>query len=170
MKQERVILLLVTVLVILSIVLMTGIGYAAETSNTLKISDYVPSTLRQTHFYVEFSKEVEYLGTGLANVKITGATTAIINVTGLEKAGDSISAILTIKNRSEDLYADFYAKTTNTNTDYFEVTATLSECKISPQNGEARLEINVKLIKTPIEKDENASIGIKIFASPIYSK
>lgn len=166
MKQERIILLLVTVVVVLSIILLTGVGYAVETENTLKISDNVLLEPGQSDFMVVFSGEPTYRGKGVAKLNITGTTTATINITELKSVGDSVTAIFTIENKSDYLYADIDAKVSNTNTEYFSVTSRLEESRINPKNGKTTLEINVKLIKLPIYKEEKASICINIFAYP----
>ena len=49
MRQERIILLLVIVMVVLSILLITGVGYAVETDNTLKIAKHPCCSMYQ-HF------------------------------------------------------------------------------------------------------------------------
>lgn len=170
MNSDRIVLLLVTILIVLSMILISGVGYAVETGNTLKISDNASLEPGEKDFSIAFSGEPICRGKGLAQIMITGKTTATINISELEKAGDSVLAIFTIENKSDYLYADICADVTNTNTEYFNVNATLSDYKISPQNGETKLEINVELLKTPIDKEESASICIKIFASPSYSK
>ena len=166
MNSEKVILSLVTILVLLAILLVSGVGDAAETDGGIKISDNILTTPTIKDFCVEFSEDVLCYGEGLIQLNITSSTTATINITQLEKAGDLAFAIITIKNKSEYLYADICAEVTNTNKEYFNVEATLSESKINPQNGETKLKISVELIKTPIEKEEKASIGMKISALP----
>ena len=161
MRQEKVILLLVVVMVVLTILLITGVGYAVETDNILLSPE-------QTDFKIEFCGEPTYNGIGVATLDITGPTTATINVTELGNVGDSITAIFTLANKSSSIYADIYTKVTNTNTEYFNVTSTLSESKIGPQTGKTTIEITVELIKLPIYNDESADICMNIFANPRY--
>ena len=168
MRKERIFLLLVTVVIVLSILLITGVGYAVETDNTLKISDKISLEPGQSDFNVEFSGEPTYRGNGLAKLRITGATTATINITELKDVGDSVTAIFTIANKSNYLYADICAEVTNTNTEYFNVTSKLLDSKINPKNGKTTLEIKVQLIKLPIYKEEKSSIYINIFAYPSH--
>ena len=83
MRQEKIILSLVVVVVILSILLITGVGYAVETDNTLKISN--DALLQESDFRIAFSGEPTYSGNGHATVKLVGHTMAIMNITGLKK-------------------------------------------------------------------------------------
>lgn len=104
----------------------------------------------------------------VATFKQTGATTVTMNIIGLKSVGDSVTAIFTIANKSNDIYADIYTKVTNTNTEYFNVTSTFSESKIKPKAGTTTLKITVELIKLPIDNDEKAFICTNIFANPEY--
>ena len=54
MRQEKIILSLVMLVLVLSIILMTSIGYAAETGNSLKISDNPLLIVEQDDFKIEF--------------------------------------------------------------------------------------------------------------------
>lgn len=168
MRQERIILLLVAVVIVLSILLITGVGYAVETDNILKISDNALLSPEQSDFKVAFIGEPRYTGKGVATLKLTGPTTATMNITGLEAVGDSVTAIFTIANKSEYIYADIYTKVTNTNTEYFNVTSTLSESTMKPKMGKTTLKITVELIKLPIDNDVKATICTNIFANPSY--
>lgn len=165
MRHDKIILLLLVVAISLAILLATGVGYAVE-------NDYIrDNTLLapgQTEFKVEFNEETAYTGDGVAILKITGPKTAIINITGLENVGDSVTSIFTIENKSIELYADIYAEVTNTNTEYFKITSTLSESSVKPKLGTTNLEITVELIKLPIKNEEKANICVNIFAEPRY--
>lgn len=169
MRPERIILLLVVIVVILSILLITGIGYAVETDNTLKISDNALLSPEQSELKIAFTGEPKYTGNGVAILKITGSTTATMNITGLDTVGDSVTAIFTIANKSNDIYAEIYTKVTNTNTEYFKVTSTLSDSIIKPKTGKTTLKITVELIKSPIDNEENTDICTNIFANPKYN-
>ena len=170
MRQERIILLLVVVVVVLSILLITGVGYAVETDNTLKISDNALLSPGQSNLRIEFYGEPEYTGKGVAKLKLTGPTTATMNITELNSVGDSVTVIFTIANKSSDLYADICTKVTNTNIEYFNVTSTLSESTMKPKTGKATLKVTVELIKLPIYNEEKAAICIDVFAKPQYYK
>ena len=166
MRQERIILLLVVVVVILSILLITGVGYAVETDNTLKISDNALLAPEQSDFRVGFTGNPTYIGDGVAILKITGPTTATMNITGLDSVGDSVTCIFQIENKSSYLYADIYAQVTNTNSEYFKVTSDISENNIKPRKGTSNIKITVQLIKLPINSVEKTAICVNIFANP----
>ena len=168
MRQDRIILLLVVAVVMLSALLVTGVGYALETDNII-VSDNPQLTAEQSDFKIEFMGEPTYSGKGVTELKITGSTTAEINVTGLNNVGDFGKAIVTIGNKSSDLYAELNAKVTNTNTEYFKVSCDLSETYLEPRTGRTILKITVELIKLPIEKDETSHISIDVIANPIYN-
>lgn len=167
MRLRRIILLLEVVIVILTIMLSAGVGYAIETDNTLKIIDNEGLMPEQTDFKVQFTGEPKYKGEGVATLKLTGPTTATMNVTELKKVGDSATAIWTIENTSNDLYAEIDTIVTNTNTEYFDVKVTVSDSTLRPKTGKTTVKITVELIKSPINNDEKANISTKIVANPI---
>ena len=88
MRQDRIILLLVVAVVILSALLVTGVVYALETDNII-VSDNPQLTAEQSDFKIEFMGEPTYSGKGVTELKITGSTTAEINVTGLNNVKSS---------------------------------------------------------------------------------
>lgn len=165
MKAERIILSLVVITALLAMLLTTSFGYAVETNNIIKISDNPVLLSEQSNFKIAFVGKPSYSGEGKTELKINGNSTANINVTGLKKVGDSATAIVTIENKSKELHANVYTKVTNTNTEYFKVTATLADNVLEPKNGQTTLRITVKLIKQPIEKVKT-DISIKVIANP----
>ena len=168
MRQEKIILSLVMLVLVLSIILMTGIGYAAETGNTLKISDNPLLILEQDDFKIEFDKNPTYIGDGIAEVKMTGPTNAIIDITDLKEVGDYVTVIFVIENKSNSICADIKTKVTNTNTQFFDTRVSLSESILKPKIGKTILELTVELIRLPIKNDETSYISIDIMANPIY--
>ena len=168
MRQEKIILSLMVFLIILSIFLFTGIGYALETDN-LVISDSSNTLMQQsTGFNIAFSKETSFIGTGNAKLEVTGLTTANINISDLKMVGDYVTAIFTIENSSRDIDAELEANVRNTNTEYFKVTSLLSDRTIEAKTGKVTLEITVELIKLPIEREEKTAISTSIVATPQY--
>jgi len=125
-------------------------------------------TPAQSDFDIEFTGNTSYTGEGKCAVSLTGATTATINISELEHVGDSVTAIFTIANKSNDLFAEIDVKVTNTNTEYFNVTSRLSDTILNARTGITTLEITVELIKLPICNNESANIGASILAKPIY--
>ena len=167
MRQEKIILSLVVLVIILSIFLFTGIGYAVETDNLL-IVNQSNSIINQTGFEIAFAKETRYIGNGTAELRVIGPTTATINITNLKNIGDYVTAIFTIENTSGDISAELEAKVTNTNTEYFNVTSTLSDAVIESKTGKVTLEVTVELIKLPVEGEEKTDISASIIATPKY--
>lgn len=166
MKAEKVILSLVIITAILAMLLSTSIGYAAENNDIIKINDN-PMLLSETsNFKIAYVGEPTCTGEGNIEIEFTGDTSANINITGLKNVGDSATGIITIENSSKEIYADAYTKVTNTNSEYFKVTAILSNNIIEPKNGQTTLEITVELIKQPLTKQTTTST-IKVIANPI---
>ena len=166
MRQQKIIFLLLVVAVTLIIALSTGVGYAVSTGNTLKVHDNIHIRPEQANFDVRFTGEPTYVGNGEAKINITGNTTATIDITGLSVAGDYVITTFKIKNTSYDIDAKLSKSVTNTNSEYFKVTATLSSDTIAQRNGEETLNIRVELIKTPISKSEKTNICVMVIANP----
>lgn len=167
MRTDRTILLLVVVEIILGTFLSVGIGYAVEKDGTLKITDNIILDSEQKDFKVAFFGQANYIGDGVAIVNVTGERAATMDISGLNNVGDEVTTIFTIANTSNDIYADIYASVTNTNTEYFNVTAILSESELEPKTGKTILKVKTELIKLPIYKEET-DISINICAKPNY--
>ena len=166
MRQDRILLLSVMVAIVLAILLTMGVGYAAETGE-FKISENPAFASEQSDFRVEFSGEPTYIGNGEATVKLTSPTTMTMNITNLKNVGDYVTVICTIENNSSELYANIKTTVRNTNTEYFNVKAFLSESTIKPKTGKTTLEITVELIKMPFQKEQKTNIRVNILAKPI---
>ena len=166
MRQEKVFLLLVVVMVVLSMILITGIAYAVETDNVLKISDK-ELTPEQLSLNVVLGENMTYIGDGEVVFDLKGPTTAGMNITGFEKKGDSVTVIFTIENNSRYIDAELFTRISNTNPEYFEVTSTVLNSKLKAQKGKTTLEIEVELIKTPVYSDVSSEFCINICANPI---
>ena len=164
MKQQKIILLLALVTMALVMFLSTNIGYASV--ETYRGDDIITSP-EKANFRVRFIGTPTYTGDGKAYIRITSDTTARMNVTGLSKAGDSVTAIFKIKNESHSLAAELSEIAKNTNKEYFKVTASLSKNRISARNGEAVLSVKVELIKTPINRVEATYINVNVIAEAI---
>ena len=169
MRQEKIILSLVMLLALLSMMLITGVGYAAETEKNLKINDNTLLVSDQNDFKIAFSGNPTYKGDGTVILKITGPTTATMNITGLKAVGDSVTAIFAIENQSNNIDAEIKTKVSNSNTEFFDVSTSVSENIINNKDGKAIIEITVELIKLPIKNTETAQISTKLIAKPIYN-
>lgn len=170
MKQQKLIFLLLVITVLLIIALSTGVGYATTIGNSIKISDNIQARPEYSDFRVGFTGRTSYYGTGKAILKTTGPTTGKMDITNLSKVGDYVIGVFNIKNTSHELSAILTKTHTNSNPEYFKVTAEFAEDTLIPRNGETELRIKVELIKLPINKVETTKICVKITANPIECK
>lgn len=168
MRKEKTILSLVIILfMILLILCVTGIGYAAQNDNIIEKNEYEYFSWYRTDFNVVFSGKPTYRGNGLAEVEITGPRTAKFNISEFEKVGDFVTVIFTLENQSSNIDAEISVDITNTNTEYFKVTSRVENNKINSRNGKTNVEVEVELIKLPIGADQKSDIGINILAESI---
>ena len=155
-------MMLLTVIVC---VLVLGVAYAAIQNVTLTVTGNVIASPDQGNFDVHFTGTPSSSGTGSAEVKINSDLSAIMNVSGMKKAGDTMTGTFKIINESNGIAASLTKSVTHTNSEYFTVTATLSPSSID-DGEQSTLTITVKLIKTPISSNVTDKITIKVVASP----
>ncbi|MBR3614721.1 MAG: leucine-rich repeat protein [Clostridia bacterium] len=147
-------------------VLLLGIGYAAIQNITLNINGTAAADPSQSNFKVMFSGTPTVSDDTYVTAAITDDTNATINVEGLTKKGDVVTATYTVQNASTDLSADLGVSTTNSNTEYFTLMSELD--KTSLVAGEATtLTVTVELTKTPIVDSVSATIGVQLEAMPV---
>ena len=168
MKFKKIILLLEVVVIILTIMLLTGVGYAKEI-NALQVSENKELQIEKEEFKVQFTGKPRYTGNGIAQLEITDNKVATMKISGLKTVGDYVTTIWEIENLSRDLYVDIDTTITNTNKEYFNVTSKVLDPTLKPKNGKTKIEITVELIKIPIEKDQEADICINIIGKPKYN-
>ena len=145
--------------------LLLGIGYAAIQNITLNIAGTAAADPSQENFKVMFSGTPTVSDETYVTAGITDEINATINVSGLTKKGEIVTATYTIQNTSTDLTADLSATASNTNTEYFNVSYALEENTL--QKGEATtITVTVELIKTPIQESVSSTIGVQIIAAP----
>lgn len=162
MRQQKIILLLVILAIALTIILTSSVGYARVTE--VAKDDCVLSP-EKTNFRVKFYGTPTVRGNGETTLKLTGDTTAVMNINGLKSVGDSVTATFGIINNSKDIEAVLSKSVTNSNEKYFKVTVTLSNDELAPKKGKATLKVKVELIKTPINV-EKANICVRVMATP----
>ena len=156
-----------TLLGVVVAILLMSVGYAAIQNIELSVSGNVVASPDQGNFQVKFTGTPTQTGTaGTATYKITGDTTATINVSGLTSVGDERTVKFTIVNNSTDITAYLSNTVTHSNLTYFQVTSSLNKTEISPDGGTSVLSITVKLIKTPISGDQKDTLTVKVIASP----
>ena len=170
-KQKKVILGIV-----LLIVLVMGIGYAAITNVELSITGRATATANQENFKVYFTGENTVKSNNDSSVEtaVTAkATTATVNFSGLTTRNDERYAILEIENGSADIEAESITVTaTSTDTETFEVSAVMCDStgnaisNFAVANGaKTYVKVSTKLLKTPTT-DVNTSITATITAVP----
>lgn len=153
-------------------VLMLGIGYAAISAIPLSIAGTANAAPSDANFKVKFDETVTpTISKSNENIEvlasITDETHASITVNNLSTNGDNAQATYTIKNESPELSAELALGTiTNSNTDYFEVTADFADTTVTATTKTTTITVTVKLIKTPAE-NQSANITIPFTASAI---
>lgn len=163
-------------LAIFAAILMLGIGYAAVSNITLNINGSASATA-DSDFDVVFTEEegdivINKAGannaTVTASVKENDKTKADISVSGLTTKGEKVEVTYTIANNSADLSASLTATTSNTNTEYFAVTSSINTTPVVvAKDNSTTVVVTVELIKTPIDADQSATIGVELTAQPV---
>lgn len=146
MKKRR---SLITILMVCLISLI-GIGYAAITSS-LTINGTSNATASDSNFSVVFDTTEDDTVTNCTISSLT-ETSATVTVDGskLTKTGDTATATLTINNDSTELGANLVANVTQGSTNFFAVTADLTQSSIAA-NGTTTVVVTIQLVKTPTE-------------------
>ena len=156
----------IIIAVLLVAVLLLGIGYAAIQSVTLNISGTAAADPNQENFKVMFTGTPEVSDEEHVTASITDDINATINVSGLTKKGEIVSATYTVQNASTDLSADLSVATTNSNTEYFTLSSKLA--KTSLIAGEATtVTVTVEVTKTPLAESVSSTIGVQLIATPV---
>lgn len=182
MKQKRT---FVTVLLVLAL-LCLGIAYAAITGVDLTISGNVAATVGEGSIDVVFTnakvanKPEGATATATIDTEDTTNRTAKINVSNLTTAGQTVTAVYTIENKTTDIAATLGESTTLPvtfdNTDWFDVTCTLSGTELGKYSADADTDtqtatVVVTLLKTPVTDADAAvaqdEITITIDAEPV---
>lgn len=164
MKNKRI--LIVTVLLIA--VLLLGIGYAAISNINLNINGTASATISDANFKVKFTGTPTVSDATKVTAAVTDDLNATIDVTGLTAKGDKATATYTILNDSPDLGATLTATTslTGTNADYFNVTYAFANESLA-KGEDTTITVTVELLKTPVESDVTATVGVTITAAPV---
>ena len=149
-------------------VLLLGIGYAAITNVTLNIGGTLQSDPNQANFVVKFDGETTPTVSNEEKVTatITDNTNARFDVTGLETVGETVTALYTVVNDSDNLSADLSVATTNTNQEYFTVKAQLGKTSLTAKDTTTVL-VTATLTKAPITDSESATVNVAITGYPV---
>ena len=156
---------IIVTVVIIAIILL-GIGYAAIQNITLTIAGTAAADPSQANFKVMFSGTPTVSDETYVAAAITDDINATMNINGLTKKGESVSATYIVQNVSNDISADLKLATTNSNTEFFTLKSEVG--KVSLIAGEATtVTLTVELTKTPIQESVNATIGLQLEAMPV---
>ena len=158
------------VLFILISIIVLGIGYAAIGNINLIANGSLSAIADQSNF------DVKFLSTGVNaptiqgsptnSVTVTSNTTASFNVLSLVEKDDSVTAILKVKNESNNVGARISLNLSNSNSEYFKVTEHVDDTEL--QVGDiTTVTVTVKMIKTAFENNQATNITATLIVSPI---
>lgn len=172
-KQKRIILG-----VILVVIVLMAIGYAAVGNITLSISGTASATASGDNFKVGFTGQNTVVNPTSGSITVTatasaGATSATVNVSGLSKKGDTAFAILEIANTSNDIDASEVNVTTDAvDTTVFQIDAKMCTADGATINNyslasgaKTYVKVSVTLLQTPTV-DTSTDIDVTLTAKP----
>lgn len=124
------------------------------------------------NFRVEIVDEISVSNTDKveAYVNKLDTTKAIMNVRGLSKAGDFATATFPIINKSTDLYAALFAETSNTNSEYFDVTYNIAKPTNLAVGEKTTITVTVTLKKDVLVKEQTGTTVVTVKANPVQPK
>ena len=160
MREEKIIISLVTLAFILSLILFTNIGYAQELIYTQDASTFITDST----FNVSFNPNSTIKS---PEINIIDSKTATLNSITLDKDNKTKVLLIPISNTS-NIAANVHTSITNTNSEYFKVASYISQSTIQPNSDDAIVELKIELLKQPIIQDVTSNITIEIHADPIY--
>ena len=170
MRKDRKKKGLVIVLLLIA-VLVLGVGYAAITDVTLHITGQAAATSDDENFDVNFVGTPTFSKIGASagatvNAAISDVHDATIQVSGLKKVGDYVTATYDIKNVSpEEVTAALSASVSNSNTQYFSVDYVFGQTTLA-KDAETTITITVTLEKVVVTTDQTATIDVTLTATP----
>lgn len=170
MKQPKTFILLSVIVA----VLVLGVAYAAISSINLEITGTASAAPSDANFNVAFGKlntedaptYVADKGAGVVTFTTPSDTAATMTVTDLKSVGDKVTATFYVINNSTDLKADLSTPTVSGTTEYFSVTANLTDAEIGA-SGKTTITVTVELIKVPITDTVSTTITVGFTASPV---
>lgn len=150
---------------ILALVLILGVGYAVVSNVGLSISG--TASVGESELKVSFEGTVTPDSDKVTGTAVKGGKTGTISVTGLT-LNEVVSIDYTIQNEETDVDANVIkANIINDKAEFFEVTTdTDTTAKSIAAGATGTVKVNVKLIKTPVNKDDStANITVNLTAS-----
>ena len=159
MKEKNLFLSLIAIIFLMSALLYANIGYADENIVT-KNMGYNNLT---KNFSVEFKQDSNNFN---KDIEIINSQKIILKKISLTDVGEEKKIVVPIVNYSQDLDAKIQINTSNSNPEYFKITAYPEKLVLNKNLDESLVEITVELIKKPLYSDESAEITIDIIAEP----
>ena len=159
------------VLAILAAVCVLGVGYATVSNRLLTINGTASATTSDNNFVVKIQTDPTvndgYDGQVQTNVA-ADQQSATLNVSQFTTTGDSATVVYTIQNASLELSANVSVSITNSNEEYFTITATPSINSTTElvKSGTMTVTVVVSLKKTPTT-DVSATFTITVDATPV---
>lgn len=153
-------------IVLLIVVLLAGIAYAAITGTTLTINGSATASPDASNFTVKFTDTTSTAGDGTTTATKKDDLTAEFTVSGLDAKDQTASATFEIENGSADLSAALNVETTNSNETNFEVTSVVANPTVAA-GGKTTVTVTVKLLTTPIDADLEATVTATLTATPV---
>lgn len=165
MRDRKKRMKLFTVLFTIIAFIAITIGFADQSDILLNILGSGTAAVDSRNYNVHFVNEtVPIEGEGSANV--IDNTHAELTATNLLEKNDEFTATFRVKNDSNTIAARFSIQLTNSNTNYFKVTATAGKQDLKAGE-ETTVEIKVKLLNTVFEDELISEIKATLSAQPI---
>ena len=131
--------------------LLLGIGYALITEQILTIDGSGTATEIPEDLNVHFDRTTPPTitkDTGSVSIDDKDARIAYVSVTGLAEKGDKSKATYTIINDSRKTGTNISLNLTNSNTEFFKVTAEIHKSGLIPKET-TTVDLTIELIKNP---------------------
>ena len=175
-RQSRVLLVM-----IMFVIALMGVGYAALSNVTLTITGTATASANADNFKVYFTGNVtESDETNVAASAAANAITATVDFSGMNTIGQEQSAIFEIENGSEGIDASSVKVTAHdVDTSYFQIDAVMCNADGSqPVAGDnpvlagakTYVKVTAKLLKNPLTDNTTTTINVKIEATPDVSE
>ena len=156
-------------------VLVLGVGYAAITGVNPTISG--SAAVDNVDLKVVFTNDTDSDTSGCPNCEnvdvtataVDGELTAEIEVVGLTRVGDVVTATYTLRNDETDVAATITESDIDVDKDdYFEVTTDVGAGFVIQPGATHEVIVTVEVIKTPIlEANSTTTLSVQLAANPV---
>lgn len=145
---------------------LLGVGYAVVNSISLTVSGTATSVTEDLDVSFTSTTSVSDASKVTATAQ-EGSLNATISVKDMT-LNETVTATYTIKNNETDVLALLSQESlTNSNTEYFTVSASLGNDGYVCTGSTSTVTLTVKMIKTPVDSaDSSASISLNLTATP----